>query len=42
MNVALNGGSTNGMSGGVALNGGQDHQGFVVATGSQCFNIPGR
>lgn len=33
---------TNDMSGGVALNGGQDHQGCNVAIGAQCFNVPGR
>ena len=40
--VALNDGNTNDMSGGVALNGGQDHQGCNVAIGSQCFNMSGK
>ena len=40
--MALNDGNTNGMSGGVALNGGQDHQGCNVAIGNQSFNVPGR
>ena len=40
--VASNGGNTNDISGGIALNGGQDYPGCNVAVGSQCFNVPGR
>jgi hypothetical protein len=38
----LNGGNTNDMSGGVALNGGQDHPGCNVAIGTMCVNDTGR
>ena len=40
--LALDGGNTNVMRSGIALNGGQDHPGCNVAIGSQCFNVPGR
>jgi hypothetical protein len=40
--IALDGGNTNGIVGGIALNGGQVHTSCNVAIGSHCFNVPGR